>query len=214
MCIFEFYLTALERAFSDSVTLGQAIVFVLVAVMGLFQNRLKDSASTHARITSGRVALILLIGLICARFPFAVYGLWKDENAGRLRAECLLAQSHDAREQRKAVIEKNLQGFYARAQELLHRRITPDQFPTWASEEGHLAQEMINWVKSNMGVPAAARLQDMNGPAYDFSGMSSINATYVQALNWLNKVSANLGVLQEQPEWDSFKPSAPPKCPP
>ncbi|HLL26339.1 MAG TPA: hypothetical protein VKT73_01635 [Xanthobacteraceae bacterium] len=213
MGMLEFYSTALVRAFLESVSLSQAAVFLAVAAVGLFGNRLRDSAAAHAGITSGKTALVILVALLCARFPFAIYSLWDDEHSGRLRAECLLAQANDGQSQRKAFIGQNLQGFYAKTQELMHRKITPDQFPAWAVEEGRLASEMAGWVNSNMGAPAVARLQDMDGPSYDFSGMPSISAEYVGALNWLNKVSANLQILQRQPEWDSFKTTTALKCP-
>jgi hypothetical protein len=89
---------------------------------------------------------------------------------------------------------------------------TADEFPSWANDEGRFAKEMTDWIKANMGASAAARALDMNGPSYDFSGQSPINESHVSALNWLNKVSANLTTLQTDSGWDGFKPPATPEC--
>jgi hypothetical protein len=212
MGIAEFYLSAVERAFWESVNLGQALVFIAVAAVGLLGNRLRDPKGALSHVTAARTALVLLIALVCARLPFAIYGLWDEEHTKRIHAECVAAKLRDSQQQRRQFISQNLQGFYVRAQTLMHQAITAEQFPAWGNEEGRLAHEMQEWIKTNMGPGAAARVADMNGPTYDFSGMPIVNATHVSALNWLNKVSANLAVLQNDPQWDSFKPPEPPDC--
>jgi hypothetical protein len=211
MGIWAFYFTALGRAFVESVSLAQAVVFVIVAAVGLLGRRRLANAA-HVWVTSGRVALIILVALVCARLPFAVYDLWNEEHTKRLHAECLQNRAHDVRQQRQEFVSQKLQSFYVKAQELMHRRIVADEFSVWANAEGSLAKEMTDWVKSNMGDGAAAKLLDMNGPGYDFSGMPTVNADHVGALNWLNKVSSNLAALQERPEWDIFRAPLPPEC--
>jgi len=156
MSIVEFYLAALGRAFWESVNLGQAIVFIAVAAMGLLGRRFIDPAPVYSRITSARVAFVLLIALVCARLPFAVYGLWDEEHLKRLHTECLLGRARDAQQKRKEFVSQKLQGFYVRAQDLMHKRITPDEFPAWAQEEGRLGKEVAEWIKTNMGEGAAA----------------------------------------------------------
>jgi hypothetical protein len=210
MGIWDFYFAALVRAFVESVSLAQTIVFLMVAAVGFFGSRLSDAA--HTKVTSGRVALIVLVALLCARFPFAVYGLWDDEHTKRLHAECLLNRAHDARQQRQELVSQKLQSFYVKVEELLHRRITATDWPGWAREEANLAAEMREWVKSNMGDGAAAKLQDMEGGSYDFAPMNPVSGEHVGALNWLNKTANNLAVLQKEPQWDTFKPSTPPEC--
>src|SRR5271156_1292250 len=82
-----FWLGIIGRAARDSISLAQSIIFVLVAIVGIAGS---TWASAHARVTSGRVALIVLIALIVVRLPTSIYRRWKDEHTKRVIAECQL----------------------------------------------------------------------------------------------------------------------------
>ncbi len=211
MGFFGFYISAVERAFVESISVAQAVVFVLVVAVGWFEPHLRDPAATHARVTGGRFAVVLLIALVCARLPFAIYGMWQDEHAARLHAECLVTRDHDAQQQRKEFIAQKMQSFYGRV-EKLQVPITADQFPAWATQVQALGTEMTDWIRANMGDGAATKLGDMDGPSYDFMPMHPVNSAHISMLNWLNKTAKNLTTLQTEPEWDTHEPAASPEC--
>jgi hypothetical protein len=101
-----------------------------------------------------------------------------------------------------------LNGFYSQAQALLHEKIAAADFSDWARREGEFAHRATSWIQTNMGGAALAKFQDMNGPSYDFAPLAT-SAEHAGALNWLNKVLANLQELRRDPGWDANAPSKP-----
>jgi hypothetical protein len=185
-----------------------------------------DSLAAHwiALLTGG--AGVLALGLWerkrrrAIRFPqyvaFAIaaiipaaYLSWSDEYQLREKAETQIALYNNAQTQRQRFIEEHLSQFYVEAQALLNERITPDEFPNWAGREGEFGRRAASWIQENMGNTAMMKFQDMNGPSYDFAGLT-VAPRHTGALNWLNKASANLQVLMHNPAWDGHAPQMPP----
>jgi hypothetical protein len=94
---------------------------------------------------------------------------------------------------------------------LLHKRITPDEFPSWANDDRIYTDTLLEWVRKNMGDAALSKLSDMNGNAYDFAGFA-VSPVHEAALNWLNMASQNLVTLIKEPIWDSFAPVVSNEC--
>jgi hypothetical protein len=150
------------------------------------------------------------VGLAC--LFVASYQAWRDQNSAKVTALCQVGRYHHAQSERRKFITKNINDFYTQAQELIHRHVTVDTLPGWETDEAVFAGQMGEWFRKNMGPAAAAKAVDMNGPSYDFSPVA-INQAHVGALNWLNKVSANLTALASNPEWDALAPVVTSDCP-
>jgi len=189
------YLLALVDHWAALMTGG-----ILIAILALFERARGQAVSWRA---------YLLIAVVC--FFVASFLAWKDENAAKLHAECLLSHAQNAKEIRKRFVSQHLQSFLVRVT-ALRRHVDAAEFPAWIKENQTLGEEMFAWVKSNMGEGAAAKLIDMNGQTYDFAPLGPVNADNLNILNGLNKIAGNLGTLQREPEWDTFQPPTATDC--
>jgi hypothetical protein len=173
---------------------------VVAIAVGIIQHFRKRPLKPPIFIAVGVVALLV-----------ASYQAWDDERRQKETAECRLERVQSAREQRRAFILQNLRPFYAKAQELLHRRISTADLASWSAETDTFQTTMTDWIRTNMGEPAVAKLNDMSGPSYFFSQVE-VNEVHGSALNWLNKASGNLTSLMQQSDWDQFAPPIPRDC--
>jgi hypothetical protein len=130
----------------------------------------------YGRISWGRYIAVLVVTVFVA-----CYLTWFDEHQKRVSIECRLSVYQSAQNARRSFVQTELQKFYSDAQTLLHKRITPDEFPRWANDD-------------------RSKLSDMNGNAYDFAGFA-VSPVHEAALNWLNKASQNLATLIKEPIW-------------
>jgi len=211
MVFFVFYGEVLQRSFFEAISLAKTLIFLAVVAVAILGLRWRGISVLHSRITSGLVAAAVLISAILIEVPFVVYDMWKEENAARLTAECKLDAISDQTAKHRELVKETLQKFYVRAQSLLHEQITKERFDDWAKRYSDFTNEMIPLVTKLMGPQAVAKLQDMNGPGYDFAPMA-VSETHVGALNWLNKASQNILTLMNDPSWDSFKPDISKVC--
>ena len=211
MGFFGFYGEVLQRSFFEAVSLAKTLIFlavVAVAILGLWW---RGIIPLHSRLTSGLVAAAVLIAAVLIEVPFVVYNMWKEENIARLIAECKIDAISGQTAKHREIVRETLQNFYVRAQSLLKEKITKEGFQDWVEADNDLIKEMVPWVTNTMGPKAASKLQDMNGPSYDFAPIA-ISEVHVGALNWLNKASQNLVTLMDDPNWDSFKPNISNDC--
>jgi len=206
-----FYWEVLQRSFFEALSLAKTVLFLAVVVVAILGLWWRGILTLHAHLKNGLVAAAVLMGLVLVEVPIVVYTMWKEENTARLNAECKLAAISDGTAQHRELVEDTLQKFYIRAQGLLHEKIAKEGFEDWAKRDNALTTEMIPWVTNNMGLKAAAKLQDMNGSSYDFQPIA-VNEVHVGALNWLNKASQNLVALMDDTSSDSFKPNIANNC--
>jgi hypothetical protein len=121
----------------------------------------------YGRISWGRYIAVLVVTVFVA-----CYLTWFDEHQKRVSIECRLSVYQSAQNARRSFVQTELQKFYSDAQTLLHKRITPDEFPRWANDDRIYTDTLLEWVRKNMGDAALSKLSDMNGNAYDFAGFA------------------------------------------
>jgi hypothetical protein len=211
MGFFGFYGEVLQRSFFEALSLAKTLIFLAVVVVAILGLWWRGIIPLHSRITSGLVGAAVLIAAILIEVPFVVYNMWKEENIARLTAECKLSATSDQSGKHRELVRETLQTFYARAQSLLKAKINKEGFQKWATKYNELTNEMVPWITNTMGPGAASKLQDMNGPSYDYAPIA-VNEVHVDVLNWLNKASQNLITLMDDPKWDSFKPNISTDC--
>lgn len=125
-----FWTEVFWRSFADALSLAQSIVFVAVAVVGLISLRWPRANNAHEHIVSGRVAIVLLIALVCARVPFAIYNMWEEEHnlylnehELRIKAEAKADAAQTTYRHRTEVVEK-LKSFIAEDQALVEHGLS------------------------------------------------------------------------------------------
>jgi hypothetical protein len=143
---------------------------------------------------------------IAAIIP-AAYLSWLDEHESRVKVATQIALFNNSVVQRRLFVGDALSTFYIEAQALYHEKITEGDFPDWARREGQFADRAKSWIQENMGRAALMKFQDMDGPSYAFA--STAGDQHSDALNWLNRVSANLQALMHDPTWDAEAPKLP-----
>ena len=99
----EYCWRAIVLAFSHSISISQAIIFVLIIIFGFAGLRLPPDISGW-QIAAGIFGAVILVRLL-----LAPYWIWQEEHVARLKAE----QSLPATKDRSKIIS-GLKAFYSR----------------------------------------------------------------------------------------------------
>ena len=142
MGFWAFWEAVFQRAISESLTLAQTVVFCLVLLVGFLRSQRRQQA-LHVWVTGGRVAIVVMIGLLIVRIPVAIYALWDDEHTARLSAECKLHAISNETTKHRDLVKSGLQGFYVQAKNLQTEKITIEGLPDWVSREARFAHDLI-----------------------------------------------------------------------
>ena len=88
-----FYTEVLRRSVSEGISLSQSISWVLVvllAITGLLAPRLLSTQKIHKiqnSITVGRLLIVIVLVLVIATVPFAIYDMWQEEHNRALKIQ-------------------------------------------------------------------------------------------------------------------------------
>ncbi len=126
------------------------------------------------------------------------YQVWSSEHQALREANCKLNTVQAAQTGRAAIVHQRLEDFYVRARSLFSEPLADNAAEdAWREREAAFANEMFQWLASNLGRAAAARAVEFVGPSLAYP---SVNKDHENRLNWLSSASRNLDQMMQQPQ--------------
>jgi hypothetical protein len=213
--VLHYYWKVLWTAVVHSADTAQTIIFFLILVAGLAAYFL-PAFKPPVDLAGWQVAAIILAAVFLVRVLLAPYWIWQEEHAARLEAEALArvaVQQAEVAKDRSALLAK-LRKFYVEGSEirrvLTPNDVTDDQIDEAEKRSNKWLNDVIVWLKSNMGDAAVSRFTN-NGdkPSYGYPLTGNHKEGAAQRrdamLNALNGCLTNLDTLMQTDRFDQSR---------
>src|SRR5579862_630334 len=199
MGFFRYYRRVLRVAFTHSLDIAQAAIFVSVILIGAAAYLLPlfgmpiDLRRWIEALTGWQVAAGVFGTIVAVRLVLAPYWIHQE-----------LEQTRASVDKRKAA-RAQLQKFYVELGQLLSEKLSKDisaeDFKKYADRVEAWGNGAIDWIGTNLGAAAQARFLDKsNRFAAHFSG--AVNDEHNNLILILNSLQKNLSALIESDAWD------------